>query len=143
HQDVAERPLRARRIGERGAAAEPAGRPHERAVKRLHVRAAMGEGFRAELLDGLSDLEDGGRRGERLADRYGHGVRHAAGPLPAEAAAFEAEDAAPDAIELNRDDRRPFRSVAKDAFHAGPEREHHPGPADLPFREDADDVPFP
>ena len=66
----------------------------------------------------------------------GYGNAHR--PLPEEAAALEAEDAAPDAIEVDRNDRHV--EAVDDPLEPALERQHVAGPADRAFGEDADDV---
>src|SRR5205823_7371249 len=53
---------------------------------------------------------------------------------------LEAEDAAPDAVKMHGNDRRVY--VLHDALHATAEGEHLADAGDLPFGEDADDLPL-
>ena len=66
------------------------------------------------------------------------GYGNARRPLPEEPPALEAEDAAPDAIEVDRNDRHV--EPVDDALEAALERQHVAGPADRALGEDADDV---
>src|SRR5262249_60863558 len=62
----------------------------------------------------------------------------ALGQIAEEALAAVAEDAAPHAVEVDRDDRDV--AALADPLEPAPERVQHPGPRDLPLREDADQV---
>jgi hypothetical protein len=74
-------------------------------------------------------------RAERDGDRPWQTLRH----LPEELAALETEDAAPDAIEIDRNDRHV--EAGDDALEAALEGEEVPGSADGALDEDADHVP--
>ena len=78
------------------------------------------------------------RRRQRRAERHGHRIRHARRPFPEESSAFEAEDAAPHAIEVDRHDWHV--EPLHDALEAAPERQQVARAADRSFGEDADDV---
>src|SRR4026208_1873970 len=85
-----------------------------------------------------TDLRRRSARRKRRPERNGHGVRNPSRPLPEELAALVAEDAAPHAVEIARNDGHV--EPTSDALESPPEREQVCRPADLPFREDADDV---
>ena len=73
-----------------------------------------------------------------LAEADGDGIRNAARHLPEKASALEAEDAAPDAVEIDGNDGR--IDAFHDAFEAAAEGEQLAGARDLAFGEDADDL---
>ena len=115
-------------------------RPHELAAERLRwpgagriasvgaQRHASPAALRAAV------VVDGS--GAPNATVTGYGNAH--GPFPEEASALEAEDAAPDAIEIDRDDRDV--EAVDDPLEAALERQQVAGAADRALGEDADDV---
>ena len=96
--------------------------------------------LRGESLHRLPDRE--GRRVGR--ERLAEGAVEMSGkllrPLPEEAAAAEAEEASPDVVEMDRDDRG--RCLLDDLLEAALERPQKADPRDRPLREDADEMPF-
>src|SRR5262249_22471924 len=74
------------------------------------------------------------------AEADGDAIRDPLGPLPKEFAAFEAEDAAPHAVEVDRDDGD--LATADDLLQAALEGQHVASPADGAFGEAADHVTF-
>jgi hypothetical protein len=78
------------------------------------------------------------RRRQRCAEGDGHRIRHRSGRFQKKPSTLEAEDAAPDAIEVDRDDRHV--EAADDPLEAALERQHVAGAADGAFGKDADDV---
>jgi hypothetical protein len=101
-------------------------------------RAAVAEGLAAELQDGLTHLPGGGGRGHGLAERDGDGERHALRHLEEEAAVLEAEDATPDAVEMDGD--HGHVDAREDLLDAAAEGQGVAGAAQGAFGEDADDV---
>ena len=124
------------RIGHRKAERMAAGRPHERAVQRFHVRFAMLPRLGHEFLHALPHLERRRRMRQRLAEVHRHAIGNPARQLPEEAPLLEAEDAAPHAVQRHGDDRR--LHVLHDALEAAPERQQVADARDLAFGEDAD-----
>ena len=129
--------LGVRRVGHRHAERMAAGGVHPRAVQRPHVRFAMLPRLDHQLLHPLPHLDGRGGMRQRLAevqrDTIGKPARH----LPEEPAPFEAEDAAPHAVQGHGDDRR--LDVLHDALETAAERQHVADARDLAFGEDADD----
>ena len=109
---------------------------NQRAVQRALAGLAMAIGFRLQLLDGFAHFEWSRRGRHRLAEAHGDWVGNEARKLPEEAAALEAENAAPDAVEIHRDDRRVH--ALHDALHAAAEGKQLADACDLPLGEDAD-----
>ena len=89
------------------------------------------------FLHGGADLESGRCRRQGFAETDGNGIGDAARHLPEEAAAFEAEDAAPHAVEVDGDDRH--IDAFDDALESAAEGKHLAGARDLAFGKDADD----
>ena len=125
-------------VGHGEAAPVAAGGVDEAAVEEISGTLAMGGGFGGEFLDGLADGLRGGVGRHGRAEGDGHGIGNSRGPLPEEFAAGEAEDAAPEAIEVHGNNGH--AGAFDDFFHAAFEGEHVAGAADGAFGEDADDV---
>ncbi len=81
-----------------------------------------------------------GRRGGglRSSKRDGRRIGDALRPFARESSVSETEDASPDSIEMDRNDRH--GPSLHYAFEPSSEREERAGSGDLPFREDADDL---
>src|SRR4029078_2845085 len=75
----------------------------------------------------------------RQAERDGHRIREALRKLPKKAVPVEAEDAAPDPVEMNGDDRRD--PALRNALEPPTEWEKGSGPGNLPLGKNADEVP--
>ena len=71
-----------------------------------------------------------------MPERDGHGIGKLFRHFPEEAATIEAEDAAPDTIEMDRNDRS--RPSFHDPFESTPEGQQRSRTGNLAFREDAD-----
>src|ERR1019366_2430465 len=76
----------------------------EAAIQQVAGTPAIRGGIGGELLDGLADGLRAAAGRERRAETHGHGIGYPGGPLPEEFAAGEAEDAAPHAIQMHRND---------------------------------------
>ena len=111
---------------------------HEARVQRIERTEAEPHHLGAELLNRLTRGRRFHGRRQRLAERDGDGIGQPLGQLPEEAALAEAEDAAPQAIEMDRNHRHV--EAVDDALEAAFEGEQAAGAADRAFREDADDV---
>src|SRR5262245_41603265 len=93
--------MSAGRVGDSLLVPVAAGGAQEADVQEVVARAAVTEGLAAELEDGLAH-PPGGRGGRHgLAEGDGDRERHALRPFEEEAAGLEAEDAAPDAVEMD------------------------------------------
>src|SRR5207244_5524960 len=79
--------------------------PDEQTTEAFIGRTTFSRDARAELHDGKMRLGSRGRRRHRLAEDDRHWVRNPERAFPEEASAFETEDAAPDAIAIDRHDR--------------------------------------
>src|SRR5262249_38110424 len=79
-----------------------------------------------------------GAGGKRLPEGDGDRIEEVLGPLPEELAVLEAEDRAPDLVEMDRDHRDV--QALDDLFEAALEREKVAGAADRALGEDADYV---
>ena len=75
---------------------------------------------------------------DRLAEPDRNAPRVGRGPFPEKLAAAKAEDAAPQFVEIDRNDRR--AGAALDFQHAGLERLQLAGAADAAFRKDAHEL---
>ena len=104
------------------------------AGRALHRRRSRAELHQREARLRRPVVVDGSGAPNATVTGYGNAHR----PLPEERAALEAEDAAPDAIEVDRDDRHV--EPVDDPLEAALERQQVAGAADRAFREDADDV---
>ena len=81
------------------------GRAHE-LPRKIFVRRPPGQRDLASKLEhGHARSRCRRRGGQRIAERHGDRIGNLHGPLPEKSAALEAEDAAPDAIEIHRNDR--------------------------------------
>ena len=109
---------------------------NERARKRVHAAFVMAIGVGLQFLHGFADFEGSGAGRHGLAEADRDGIGNLARNFPEEAAAFEAEDAAPDAVEIHGNDRRVH--AFHDAFEAAAEGEQLADAGDLSFGEDAD-----
>src|SRR5262245_51163249 len=92
-----------------------------RAADKSAVESALGIVIcsprrRLEFLHGTAYIGDLCSRGQPFPEAHGDGIGNAARKLPEKTIAFETEDAAPDAVEIDWNNRRvhPF----DDAFHA-------------------------
>ena len=115
--------------------------PH-RANKFSMKWPAMGLSQLPRCLTQLADRSAqfmGRRRGrERSSKRDCDGVGQLFRQFPQKASTIEAEDAAPDTIEVNGNDRN--RSPLNDPFNPTPERQECSGSGDLAFWKNADEV---
>ncbi len=115
-----------------------AGGVHKGAVESSHARLARFKGYGLQFLHRRTHFNGRGRGrhgfSEAHRDVIGNVMRH----LPQEASALEAEDAAPHAVEVHRDDGN--LDVLHDALQAATEGKHLAGARDLSFSEDADDL---
>ena len=91
-----------------------------------------------EFLNDLAHSKGSGGGGERGAEADGDMAGPVARPFPEEFAFFEAEDAAPDAVEADGDDGG--IDVFHNAFEAAAEGEELAGAGDLAFGKDADEL---
>src|ERR1700678_2309929 len=108
----------------------------------MHARAMKGERFGLQFLDGFADFEGRGGGRQRFAEANRDGIRDALRQFPQKTPALVAEDAAPDAVQVNRNDRRAdaiFFRAFHDAFHAAAEGKQLADAGDLALVEDADD----
>src|SRR5947209_15017629 len=112
------------------------------AVQRLHVVFVQRVSLAVQLLHCLANFERSCRCGHGVTEADGDGIGNLARQLPEEASLFEAEDRAPDAVEVDgRYGRVALRRDAlHDAFHAAAEGEQLADARDLPFGEDADNA---
>src|SRR5690348_313486 len=94
-------------------------------------------GFGLQLLDSAADFAGGRCGGHGFAETHGDGIGNPTRHFPEEAAALEAENAAPDAIEIDRHDGRV--DALHDALEAVAEGEHLADARNLTFGKDADD----
>ena len=124
-------------IHQRRAAAVELGADHKAPGQRARPTVALGATRGDGLLDGIAHLARGrvGRQG--LSDHHVHRIGQAVRPLPEEAAALEAEDAAPQAVEANGDDGHV--GPARDDLQPLGEGQHGAGAGDAALREDADE----
>ena len=135
---AAERQLPAGGIGHAERPPVALGGPHELPVQAVLAAGAVRLPPGAEFLHRQTRL-DGGRRGrQRGAERHRDRIRKARRPLPEELPALEAEDAAPDAVQIDGDDRHV--EPVDDPLEAALERQQVARPADRALGEDADDV---
>ncbi len=106
----------------------------ERAGQRQHQFPSMSPGLAVEFLDRLPHVgwAGRGRHGPAVADR--DRVRKVTRDLSEKPAALETEDAAPDIVQADRDDRGV--DTFHDEFHAAPKRQHLPDPRDLALGKD-------
>ena len=138
HQELSAVELHAARVGDLPAEERLAAIADHRAGQGDGALLAAGDGVGAEVLHGLADGEDVGRIVDRFAEPDRDVARPGAGPLPEEASAAEAEDAAPQLVEENGDDRR--AGVALDFEDAGLEGLQLAGAGDAAFGKDADEL---
>ena len=96
--------------------------------------------IRTELMHSAAHFSDGCPGFERLAVRDAHGIGKLFGKLEQHAAPFTAEDTSKHTVKVDGDDRR--AAPLDDSLEPAPKREHHSGARDLPFGEDADQVPL-
>src|SRR5581483_10632867 len=110
-------------------------------VEQIFLLSADRHRLASERHHRLADLLSGRRRRERGAERDGHRVGNPPGPLPEEAPYLAAEDAPPEPIEMDRDDRdvESLHDLLKPLL----EGEHIPGPADRSLRKNADHMALP
>src|SRR5262249_13139193 len=127
-----------RRIGHAERPPLPSGRADELPSERLVRRPPRRRHLRAERHDREACVRRGGRGWKRLAETHRHRVRNADRPLPDKPADLEAEDTAPDPIEIARHDGHV--ETGHDSFEAAFEWQQIARPAHRAFRKDADDV---
>src|SRR5450759_3084672 len=108
------------------------------AVQQVARPLAERGGTGGEFLDGLAYGLRAGARRQRRAETDGHGVGNPFGPLPEKLAAGEAEYAAPQAIQVHRNDGH--AAALDNLLHAAFEGPHVAGAADGALGENADDV---
>src|SRR5258708_34694654 len=99
--------------------------------ERLELLSVLAIGFGLQFLYGLTHFNRSGSRRHRNAIAHGYWMQGPFRKFPEIAAALEAEDAAPDAIEMNGHDRR--LDALHDALEAAAERKHLADPRDRPF----------
>src|SRR5436190_23107925 len=104
-------------------------------MKRLHVIFLIPIGFALQLFHGLSHLKCSGCRRHRLTVIHCNRLQQALRKLPEKLSTFVAEDAAPHASELNRDDWSIH--AFDDELQTAAKRQQRANASDLPFREDA------
>ena len=104
-------------------------------MKQAVCGAAIVKRLAFQFQDGLTDfLHCGGRR-ERCSEGDGYGVGLQLRPLPKETAFFETEDAAPELVQMNGNDRK--ICPLDDLFEAALKGQQMPDAADAAFGEDA------
>ena len=113
-----------------------AGGMHEGDGQRTHPRLPMLPGPDEEFLDGGTHLERRGRVRQRPAVVDGDRIRQPPRQFPQKPAFLETEDAAPHAVEADRNDRR--LDVLHDALEAAPERQQMADARDLSLGKNAD-----
>ena len=118
----------------------PARHADEAAVDQRHPLPAADRAVGRQFLHRLPDRERRGVRRQRLAERAVEMPGNVLRPLLEEDAAAEAEDAAPEMIQADRDDRG--RRLLDDVLEAALEGAEKADPRNGPFREDADEVPL-
>src|SRR5690349_6311272 len=91
------------------------------AGERLHHFAALQPGIRVEALNSSPHFHSGCAGGHGFAKTYRHRIRNTTRDLPKESSSLVAEDAAPKAVEADRDHRRVH--AFHDALELAPERE--------------------
>ncbi len=108
---------------------------NELVVQRSSLLLAVRPGFLAQLADGLPELEETGVRRHRRTERDRDRIGDSLGQPPM---ARGAEDAAHQAIQVHRDDRRgpPLDDPRQSALEGC----HHAGPRELALREHADEL---
>src|SRR3989338_1617771 len=97
------------------------GGAREGAVERPHLLAVVAVGFGPEFLDRLADFGVGGARGHRRTEANGNTIGDAPWHFPEEASFLETEDAAPDAGQVDGNDRG--FNVSDDALEAAAKRQ--------------------
>ena len=107
-------------------------------VERLHSPTVRIPGIAAKILDGLANRGNRCTRFHRLTEADRHRVGNLLGNLGQEAAAGAAEDAAPDTVEVHRDDGS--ISALDDALETALEGLQLAGAGDLAFPENTDEV---
>src|SRR5438093_2567896 len=107
-------------------------------MQQLTRATSISHGVTSQFHDRLSDFLRSRRCGQRLPERYRHGIGNALRPLPKEPAVLEAEDATPQPVQVHRNDGD-VQSL-HDLFEPALELEQMPRAADRPFSEDADDM---
>ena len=132
------RQVLSRAVGDGGMPPAPLRDPDVFRVQQVRARPPIARRIRGELHDGQPGFGGADGRAQRPSDDDGHRVRQPLGQLPEELAALVAEDAAPDAIEVDRDDGHvePFDNALEPAL----ERQQVAGARDRAFREDAHNV---
>ena len=111
---------------------------HELAVDGHALRRAVDGAFGGQILHGLAHVGGGRVRRQRGAVGNGDVVGQFLRQLPKDTAAEEAENAAPDLIQADREDRRP--DMPDDLLEAAGERQHEAGAGEAPLGEDADQL---
>src|SRR5690348_10760646 len=107
-------------------------------MQRPHSRLPFPPGFNHQLLDRLSHFERSCGGWQRLAEIYRHGIWDLPRKFPKKSAFFETEDAAPHAIQRDRNYGR--IGVLHDPLEAALKGEHKTDSRDLAFRKNAHDV---
>ncbi len=105
-------------------------------MQQVVAPAPADECVAAQFHDRLAHFPGAGRRLHRLAERHGDRQRHAPRPFPEELAVLEAEDAAPDAVQMYRDNGHV--DAFQDTLHAPAERQQIARAAQRALGEDAD-----
>src|SRR4030095_4870600 len=113
----------------------PLRRPDKSSVKQAVCGAAIVKRLAFQFQHGLTDfLYCRGRR-ERCSERDGYGVWPQLWPLPKETAFFETEDAAPELVQMNGNDRK--ICPPNNLFETALKGQQMPDAADAAFGEDA------
>ena len=117
--------------------------PHgmdEGPVQRAAVLFAEGPGRFAERANGAANVMGRGFWRKRSPEGDGHGIGNALRYFREKLSPIEAEDTAPDAIQMNGNDGG--ASAFHDPFESPAKGEEGAGSGDLAFRKDADDLAF-
>src|SRR5215475_11995557 len=117
----------------------PAGSPDERCLDRLHPLLPVSKGFGRELLNGIAHVNRSGRSGHGKAKAHRYWIQNPPGNLPEETSALKTEDAAPQAIQIDGDNRR--IDALHDLLEATLEWQQLPGTRHLAFGKDANQFP--
>src|ERR1051325_5331459 len=106
-------------------------------MQSLHPLAPMPVSLSPQILHNFSHFDGSRGRWHRLTKTHRYGIRNLSWQLPQKLPAFETEDASPNAIEVNRNNRR--IDSLHNAFHPAPERKHLTNACHLSFGENTDD----
>jgi hypothetical protein len=126
------------RVGDAEAARSPPRQANEAMMHRRRRVFVRHRALPPEFQDSIPKPIGRDVGGHRLADRDANAIRNPARPFPEELALLEAENAPPDAVEVDRDHRR--GRARQDVLKTALEGEHHAGARDMPLGEDADEL---